>query len=516
MEDVSRNNTRLAKNTLVLYVRMIIMMIIGLFTSRVIFNALGVSDYGLYNVTSSVITMFGFIDATLFSGTQRFMSFSLGRDNSDELKSVFKTSMTIYLGVSVLILILAETAGLWYVNHCLKFPQGQYTAAMWCYQVSIISTIIGLLQVPFSAALIAHERMGAFAYLAIFDVAFKLLVAITVFIAPYHRLIIYSSLMLVSSMVTIFITNRYCRRHFEECGFHFGYDKTLFHNILTFSGWNIIGSMAVIGQGSGINLMINYFYNSAVNGARGIAMQANTWITRFIQDFQMAVNPQIVKYYSSDNIPEMEKLVVRAARYSSFLYLFLGIPLFINIEWVLELWLGSCPEYAPLFLRIAMIETLFRTMGNPTTTAMHATGKMKWVQITAGPLQLSSVILAFVLFKMDVQLAIVILASIYPWILVIPLRLYWVRKYSGMNVGRFNKEVMAAIPVYAVLLFSLPYLTYILLPDSGFGSVMSTSLISVIWSSGIIYFIALEKPAKEKLNSVVCRKLTAVKNLIIK
>lgn len=513
MSTGAENNTRIAKNTLLLYCRMLVMMVIGLFTSRVIFNALGVSDFGLYNVASSIITMFGFIDATLFSGTQRFLSFAIGKGNSTELKMVFETSMTIYLIVALIILVIGETIGVWYVNNCLNFPQGEYAAAMWVYQVSIISTIISLLQVPFSASLIAHEKMGAFAYLAIWDVSFKLIAAISILVVPFNRLIFYSSLMLLSSLLTIYITNCYCRKHFEECRFRFGYEKNMFRSILTFSGWNIIGSMAVIGQGSGINLMINYFYNSAVNGARGIAMQANTWVTRFIQDFQMAVNPQIIKYYSSNNIHEMEKLVVRAARYSSFLYLFLGIPLFINIEWILTIWLGSCPEYAPMFLRIAMIETLFRTMGNPTTTAMHATGRMKWVQLTAGPLQLSSVIVALILFYLKVPLVWVILVSIYPWLFVIPLRLYWVKKYSGMDVSHFNKSVIISIPLYALCLFIFPFGVYMIKNEPNFCNFLLSGFASVVWSGVIIYFIGLEKVARIKLNTFVCHKFMKIKTL---
>lgn len=516
MSESSQNNARLAKNTLLLYIRMIAMMIIGLFTSRIIFNALGISDLGLYNVASSIITMFGFIEATLFSGTQRFMSFAIGLKDLDSLKDVFKTSMTLYLGVSIIIFLLAETIGIWYVNNYLNYPEGQYLDAMWCYQVSIISTIIGLLQVPFTASLIAHERMGAFAYLAIVDVIFKFAIALIVFAFSSNRLIIYATLMFISSIVTIYLYNHYCCKNFEECRFQFGYRKDLFKEILTFSGWNIIGSIAVIGQGSGLNLMINYFYNTAVNGARGIAMQANTWITRFIQDFQMAVNPQIIKYYSSGNIHEMEKLIVRAARYSSFLYIFLGIPLFINIDWILKIWLGSCPEYAPMFLRIAMIETLFRTMGNPTTTAMHATGRMKWIQLTAGPLQLSSVILAFILFKMNITLSIVILACIYPWILVIPLRLYWVKKYSNMNCTAFNRKVILEVPIYTIILFALPYFLYLLMSGPSFKTFLLTSIVSILWSGSILYFIGLEKEAREKINSIIKRKITTAKNIFIK
>ena len=422
------SNKKIAKNTLLLYIRMLFMMAIGLFTSRVILNALGISDMGLMSVAGSVITMFTFLNATLTSGTQRFISYAIGENNAQRLRAVFKSAMTLHLLLAIIIFFLGETLGLWYVYNKLNVEPGRFQAAMWCYQLSIISTVVGMVQLPFNSALIAHEKMNIYAYMTIFDAVFKLLAAYLIQIVCFDRLIFYSILIFAAELLSTFLYNLYCRKHFKECSFSYGYYKRIYRNMLSFSGWNTLGCLAAMGQGTGVNLIINSFCGTVVNGARGIAFQANGWVTRFVENFMVALNPQIIKSYASGDIQRMSSLVINGARFGCYLFLLLGIPLFVEIEFVLKLWLGQCPEHTVAFMRIVMIETLFKTMGTPTVTAMHATGQMKLLNITVGSILLLIVPVSYVCFRLGLSPEQVLLINIIPWIVVPFIRVFLVKK----------------------------------------------------------------------------------------
>ena len=510
LEEPQANNRRIAINTLVLYVRMLIMMFIGLYTSRVILNALGVSDLGLMNVAASVITMFTFLNGTLSSGTQRFISFGLGEGNIVKLKHTFSSTMTLHLLLSVGILILGETLGLWYVYHKLNIEPGRFDAAMWCYQLSIVSTVVSIIQVPFNSALIAHEKMGVYAYMSIFDAVGKLAAAYLIVIVPVDRVIFYSTLTFLIVLIQTYLYNRYCRKHFEECSFRFGYNKVVFKEMLSFSGWNIIGCLAAVGQGTGVNLVINSFCGTAVNGSRGIAIQANSWVNRFVESFLTAINPQITKSYAKCDFKRTGSLVCNGAAFGSYLVLFLGIPLFIEIEFILDFWLGQIPEHTVFFLRIMLIEAIFRTMGTPTITAMHATGKMKAVNLTVAVILLMIVPISILLFYMGCTPEQVVAANVIPWVLVPPIRVAWVNKYCEGNfpIKRYLTQVYLKTIVLCIVMFILPYLTHVHLENAdAFYRFSAVCLISFIVSSITIYYVGLHKSMRTKLNEAIKIKL---------
>lgn len=501
MSDNQSNNKRIAKNTLLLYARMLIMMFIGLFTSRIILQALGVSDLGLYAVCGGVVSLFSFISGTLASGTQRFISFGIGEGDMDKLKRTFASAMTLHLLMAVIILVIGETFGLWYMYNKLNVEPGRFEAALWCYQFSLLTAVISIIQTPFNGALIAHEKMDIYAYMTIFEVAIKLIAAYAIMVTPYDRLISYAALLLAASIFSTFIYNWYCRKKFDECSFRFGYDKKLFTDMLSFSGWNTFGTVAAMGQSTGVDLVINFFCGTVVNGARGIASQANGFVNKFVSNFQVALNPQIIKTYASGNISEMSKIVIRGAEFSSYLLLFLGIPLFLEIEFVLNLWLGQVPEHSVAFMRIIMIESLFRTMGNPTITAMHATGKMKMLNITVGLLLLIIVPESYILFKLGLTPELVMLFNIIPWILCIPLRLYWLNKYTNREfpVSYFLLRVVVKGVALTLLMFVPPYCVSCLLPDDGWSRFLAVGISSVLSSSVIIYYLGLSKNTRYTL-----------------
>lgn len=475
---------------------MLFMMAIGLFTSRVILNALGISDMGLMSVAGSVITMFTFLNATLTSGTQRFISYAIGENNAQRLRAVFKSAMTLHLLLAIIIFFLGETLGLWYVYNKLNVEPGRFQAAMWCYQLSIISTVVGMVQLPFNSALIAHEKMNIYAYMTIFDAVFKLLAAYLIQIVCFDRLIFYSILIFAAELLSTFLYNLYCRKHFKECSFSFGYDKGIFRNMLSFSGWNTLGCLAVMGQGTGVNLIINSFCGTVVNGARGIAFQANGWVTRFVENFMVALNPQIIKSYASGDIQRMSSLVINGARFGCYLFLLLGIPLFVEIEFVLKLWLGQCPEHTVAFMRIVMIETLFKTMGTPTVTAMHATGQMKLLNITVGSILLLIVPVSYVCFRLGLSPEQVLLINIIPWIVVPFIRVFLVKKYSQgkFPVGQYLYQVVLKTTAMALLMFVPIWLfSYYMQSYTDWIRFCAIFTSSLVFSAMVIYYIGLEQ-----------------------
>lgn len=489
---------------------MLFMMAIGLFTSRVILNALGISDMGLMSVAGSVITMFTFLNATLTSGTQRFISYAIGENNAQRLRAVFKSAMTLHLLLAIIIFFLGETLGLWYVYNKLNVEPGRFQAAMWCYQLSIISTVVGMVQLPFNSALIAHEKMNIYAYMTIFDAVFKLLAAYLIQIVCFDRLIFYSILIFAAELLSTFLYNLYCRKHFKECSFSFGYDKGIFRNMLSFSGWNTLGCLAAMGQGTGVNLIINSFCGTVVNGARGIAFQANGWVTRFVENFMVALNPQIIKSYASGDIQRMSSLVINGARFGCYLFLLLGIPLFVEIEFVLKLWLGQCPEHTVAFMRIVMIETLFKTMGTPTVTAMHATGQMKLLNITVGSILLLIVPVSYVCFRLGLSPEQVLLINIKPWIVVPFIRVFLVKKYSQgkFPVGQYLYQVVLKTTAMALLMFVPIWLfSYYMQSYTDWIRFCAIFTSSLVFSAMVIYYIGLEQKYRillvEKLKSKI-------------
>lgn len=487
---------------------MFFMMAIGLFTSRVILNALGISDMGLMSVAGSVITMFTFLNATLTSGTQRFISYAIGENNAQRLRAVFKSAMTLHLLLAIIIFFLGETLGLWYVYNKLNVEPGRFQAAMWCYQLSIISTVVGMVQLPFNSALIAHEKMNIYAYMTIFDAVFKLLAAYLIQIVCFDRLIFYSILIFAAELLSTFLYNLYCRKHFKECSFSFGYDKGIFRNMLSFSGWNTLGCLAAMGQGTGVNLIINSFCGTVVNGARGIAFQANGWVTRFVENFMVALNPQIIKSYASGDIQRMSSLVINGARFGCYLFLLLGIPLFVEIEFVLKLWLGQCPEHTVAFMRIVMIETLFKTMGTPTVTAMHATGQMKLLNITVGSILLLIVPVSYVCFRLGLSPEQVLLINIIPWIVVPFIRVFLVKKYSQgkFQVGQYLYQVVLKTTAMALLMFVPIWLfSYYMQSYTDWIRFCAIFTSSLVFSAMVIYYIGLE----QKYRILLVEKLKA-------
>ena len=433
-----------------------------------------------------------FLNGTLASGTQRFITFGLGEGDIEKLKSTFSTALTMHLALAIIILILGETIGLWYVNNKLNVPDGRFDAAMWCYQLSLFSTFIGIVLVPFNSAIIAHEKMSMYAYMSIYDAGAKLLAAYLIMITPFDRLIFYSTLSFVIALIPTFIYNWYCRRHFEECSFHFGFEREQFKQMACFSGWNVIGCLAAMGQGTGVDLVINSFCGTAVNGAKSIAGQANGWVSRFVDSFLTAINPQITKSYALGDYDRMSSLVCNGAKYGAYLLLILCIPLFIEIEFVLQVWLGQIPEHTPAFMRIMMIQALFITLGRPTVTAMHATGRMKEVNLTVAVVLLLILPVSIVLFKLGMTSEVVMMANVIPWAIVPFIRILWVNKFSGdkFPIRKYISDTYFKTLLLAIIMYVSPMLLHKHIANwGGWGCFFAVLSFSIFFSS-IVLFVA--------------------------
>lgn len=379
INQTSENNKRIAKNTLFMYLRMFMTMGMGLYTSRVVLNSLGVEDYGLYNVIGGIIAMFGFINGAMTNTTSRYISYYLG-NNKSMLSKVFSMTFFIHAIIALIIITLGETIGLWYVNNKLVIPDGRYDAAFWLYQFSIAASVVNILYIPFNASIIAHERMKAFAYIAIVDACLKLGIALLINYAPLDKLIFYGLLMFIVTFIDISCYVYYCFKHFEETTIKVFFDKIMFKEMMGFTGWSMFGNFAFLFYSYGINLILNLFFGPAVNAARGIAVQIENVVRQFASNVQVAMNPQIVKSYAEDNLSRTHMLIFASSKYCFFLLFLLSLPIMVEADNILHIWLGLIPEHTVNFVRITLLVCLLDTLATPLFTGNLATGKIRTYQ----------------------------------------------------------------------------------------------------------------------------------------
>lgn len=508
MSQSSDNNKRIAKNTLLLYFRMLITMLVSLYTSRVVLQTLGVSDYGLYNVVGGVVTMFTIVNGTLATGTQRFLTFELGANNKEKLHRVFNTAMLLHCLMALIIVLLVETVGLWFLYNKMNIEAGRMNAAFWVFQFSCVTMLINVIQVPYMSSIISHEKMDIYAYMSIFDVVMKLLMVFLIQVVDYDKLILYGFLYLVVNCISALIYNIYCRRQFDECKIRRLFDREIFKEMMNFSGWNIFGCASVTFQGEGVNILLNMFFGTVVNAARGIAFQVNNIVLQFVNNFQMAVNPQIVKHYAAGETNEMIKLSTVNSKLAAFLLLFILVPLFVEIEFVLKIWLGEYPAYAPIFLRIILLQSVVQTMTRPVVMMIHAVGKMKLVNLTAGGALLMILPVSYILLKLGASPVTVFMVNVIPWFLETLFELLCLKKYIGLSPLAFYKSVYGRVFPVGVLMFVLPYITYFSMVD-GWLRFFAVCIVSVLSSSVLIYFMGLDKSMRafvvNKISSILKR-----------
>lgn len=396
MTNTAENNKRIAKNTLLLYFRMLFTMGISLYTSRVILNTLGVEDFGIYNVVAGVIVMLGFITGSLGGASSRYITYALGQNDMNIMKKTFGNILSIHLILALIIFIIGETIGLWFVCTQLQIPESREYSAMWVYQFSIFASICSAISIPYNASIIAHEKMSAFAYISISDAILKLLIVFALYFIPHDKLIVYGCLYFAIQLFDQLIYYIYCRNHFRETKVKARFDKRLFNEIFTFAGWTMNGNLALLGYTQGLNILLNMFFGATVNAARGIAVQVQTAAQSFCTNFQMALNPQLTKSYATGDYAHMHQLLIASSKISFYLMLLISMPIMLEAHTILHWWLGIVPEHTITFIRLILCTSLLFTLSNPILVSIHATGKLKKFQLIEGSMLLLIVPIAYI------------------------------------------------------------------------------------------------------------------------
>lgn len=394
------DSKRIAKNTIFLYFRMILVMAVALYTSRVVLGILGASDYGLYNVVGGVVTMFAFVNGVLSSGTSRFITYELGMGDDEKLRDIFNVALVSHIGLALIVFILAETAGLWFINTQLVFPPERTFAVNVVYQLSVLTLMLQFTQLPYTATIIAHEKMNVYAYVGLLDVGLKLLMILLLNLnRSLDNLILYAILIFCVQVVTLVIYRIYCLRHYQESHWRLSKDKQKYKDIFSYAGWDVIGSLCVITQGQGVNILLNIYFGPVVNAARAICYQVEGAFNQLTGNFMTALTPQIVKSYAKNEIDDMLELIKDGSKYGFFLLAVFLMPVMYKIDYVLNLWLIDVPAQTALFVLIILTNTMIRVIARPVISGVHATGRIKRLDIYAGGIGLMPLPLIWVLFE---------------------------------------------------------------------------------------------------------------------
>ena len=482
------DNKRVAKNTVLLYGRMLLLLAVSLYTSRVVLSALGFEDYGIYNVVGGIVAMFSFINMALANSTSRFITFSLGKGNLDESRQVFNSCFIVHIIIALIILLLCETIGLWFLYNKMVIPDTRMYAALWVYQFSVIACVSSILYAPFNAIIIAHEKMGAFALISILDALLKLFIAFSISVYEKDRLIMYAFLLLCISITDIIIYLFYCKRKFQEVRFEKVSNIKNTKEILGFAGWSLIGNLAFVGYTQGLNILLNVFFGPVVNAARGVAAQLQNAVMGFVSNFQMAVNPQITKSYAQEDFNRMHTLVYASSKFSFFLLFCIILPLSIESKTILSIWLVDVPNYAVQFTILTLFARLVDTLSNPIGIANNATGSIRKYQIYEGGCLLLIVPIAYLVLKMGGDPTSVFWVQLIIMYAVQGIRLMLVCGKINMPKKEYCKKViMRIIPVALVSAIS-PLLLHHFLPPNLITSIIvvvvsifSVILFSYIW-----------------------------------
>jgi len=501
------NNKRIAKNTLFLYIRMGISMIVQLYTSRVVLQNLGVIDYGVYNVVAAFIIAFTYISGPLGTATQRFLNFELGKKQDSKVELVFNISLYIYIILGISFFLIVEIVGIWFLNNRMQIPIDRLNAANFVFHMSTLAIVFNLLKTPFESLIIAHERMAFYAYVSIVDVLLKLLNAASLIWFTFDKLKLYSVNLLVISIVILFCFIIFCNKQFQDISFNKLWDKNIFKEMLSFSGWSLFGSIATMTSNQGLSIVLNLFYGVVINAAMGIAGQVSSAITQFATNFQIAFRPQIVKYYASNDIQVLKSLINRTSKYSYLLLFVVVCPLCFNIDFILEKWLGNVPKYAVVFCICMSIYALIDTLSAPMWMAIQATGTIKKYQLVISSVMFLNIILAYIFLKLGFRPSIVLEVKCVLDILYLCIRLYFLKILISFSIIDYIKDTIIKILTITTL-STLPMIVLnMFYYEKSWKFFLMSSMFFTILFSIEIWSIVLSKGEKDKLRSFVVSKI---------
>lgn len=507
MPDNSTNNKRIAKNTMFLYFRMGLVLIVSLFSTRVVLQALGVEDYGIYNVVSGFVSMFAFLNTSMSNGVQRFYNFSLGRKNDYSITDVYNTAIQIQSILAIVLLLLLETIGIWYMYNEMVIPTERFASALWVFQFSVISMLVIVMQIPYSASIMAYEKMDYYAYVSIFDVLAKLGIAYAIKYSSFDRLLLYGLLNLVVTLIGFLLYYAYAKSHFKELKFICAIKKELFKPMLSFSGWNVFGSFAYMLKNQGVNMLLNVFFGPVVNAARGVSAMIMSAIQGFQGNIVVAFRPQLVQSYASADYRRVQNLFFSLSKVSFILLALLSIPVIIEIDYILSLWLGTeVPDYTIPFTILVLVNMVISSLNTPVSQVVHATGKMKQYQIGTSLAVCSIIPIAWIFLKMGFDATSVYWVSLAATIVNQTICNWLLKKVFDYNIKAYMKSVIMPCTLFAVMSPILPYLITVFIPSS-FGRLILVTLVSIVSSLIVSLCLVLNKSERKLVKSFISKFL---------
>lgn len=450
------NNKRIFKNTIYLYVRMLVIMCIGFFTTRVVLEKLGISDYGIYNVVGGFVSMFTVLNSILQASTNRFMALGIGKGDKETLKVTFSTAYVIHLIIAFVVFILLESIGIWFINNKMVIDPQRLYAANWVFQLSVVSCLLTIIQTPYNSAIVSHEKFNIFAFLSIFDVTYKLIVLYLLVIIPGDKLIVYAVLLLIGTILNRLFSHLYCIRHFEECKYSLKVDKRLTKEMLSFSGWGVLGHICSVLNGSGVTVLINMFFGTVVNAANGLSNTVTFTIQQFIGGFIMAAEPQLVKYYANDEKENFVNLIFNISRITLFLLSLFLIPVLLEVDYVLNLWLTEVPEYTASFIKITLIVSFLIYSNRMVDFGINAIGRVKELNMWSTIAWLADLPLCYVLLKLGGSPTVVCWVSMAPAIYVFFMNMYILNKFYYFPILKYSVNVIGKTILIVVVASMLP------------------------------------------------------------
>jgi O-antigen/teichoic acid export membrane protein len=498
----SNNSKRIAKNSMMLYFRMIFTMAVSLYTSRVILDVLGVSEYGIYNVIGGVVMMFSAVNTTMATAVQRFMNFEMGRGNPQGLNAIFNTSVIIHLFIAIIVFVLLETVGVWFLNSKMNIDPSRMEAANWVLQFTILSFIVTILSAPYDAVIIANEHMHAFAIISIIEVLMKLFISFAIAWFDFDKLKLYAVLIFSVSVIMRIIYGSYSKKHFAEAKFKWEWHKKIFNEMLSFASWNLIGVSSTLIRVQGINIVINLFFGTIVNASMGIANQVKSAVDQFTNNFLMALNPQITKSYASGDNDYLFKLVFNGSKYAFYLVFFLTLPLIIETEYILKLWLKIVPEYTLIFVRLVLIISIIESLSKTLIQLMFANGNIRKYQIIVGSITILNLPISILFLYFGYQPQITLIISIFISLLALQVRLQMLKTMVSLPVKKYySKVILIVVAVSLVSLIAPMFISFYMTPN--LIRLIVNSFVCFFSIFGSIYFIGITKYERNIINNKI-------------
>lgn len=507
---MEENNKRIFKNTIYLYVRMLVMMGLSFFTTRIVLDKLGAADYGLNNLVAGFVASFRVIEGMLAGSTRRFLAYSLGKGDAKKCKLTFSTAFVVHLVIAVVVVIVLETGGLWFLNSNLNIEPNRMWAANVVFQVSVLTSFLCVTQTPFMAVVTAHEKFDMYAYMSIYDVIAKIAVLFLLVYIPYDKLIVYSALCACVSITNIIIYRTYCLKKFEECKMSFKIDKRICKEMVVFSGWNAFGNFVVVLNNQGNNLLLNIFFNTVMNAARGLADTVSFTINQFIGNFQVAAVPQLTKYFAQKEKEHFEKLIFNISQYTIFLLGFFCVPVVLEIDYVLGLWLNQVPAYTADFIRIGLVCSIVSYSNNMIDQGIVATGNVKEMNLFGIPVYLLNIPLVYFVLRQGWYPPLICVVGAIPAFAHFIVNLYILSKNTGFPAHRYFVSIFCKNFMLIALSFAVPFIVQRQM-EHGLVRFLIVCTLSVLSEVSIMYFFAFNKDVRDMVNKKVCLILHRIK-----